>query len=288
MNALLKRSYSTDAAAAARTASTPRAVRLRRPNIPSGESDALPSGLTPTEFTRYQRALAKGELLRPDGTEPTEGEWLAKLNSRRSRLRGTREVVTPSGATETQVVGEKVYLPNIIFRLVPNFTPPEKPYNPYEATFRIPQSVTKTDVRAYLAAMYGVQTTYIRTDNYVAPLRRAWNTSWVRGKSYRTYKRAVVGLAEPFYYPMMLEDMSNDSRQAREEFLEQEYHVKFREDMVKSQLLRLTKKSSPGWAWRGDFTTRQGTILKKIAEQRALREEFIQVTKERIQEAREQ
>ncbi|KAH9046515.1 mitochondrial ribosomal protein L23 [Lactarius hengduanensis] len=288
--ALLKRAYSTldAAAAAARTASTPRAVRLRRPNIPSGESDALPSGLTPTEFTRYQRALAKGELLRPDGTEPTEGEWLAKLNSRRSRLRGTREVVTPSGATETQVVGEKVYLPNIIFRLVPNFTPPGKSYNPYEATFRIPQSVTKTDVRAYLAAMYGVQTTYIRTDNYVAPLRRAWNASWVRGRSYLTYKRAVVGLVEPFYYPMMLEDMSNEERQAREEFLEQEYHVKFREDMVKSQLLRLTKKNSPGWAWRGDFTTRRGTIVKKIAEQRALREEFIQVTKERIQEAREQ
>jgi large subunit ribosomal protein L23 len=94
---------------------------------------------------------------------------------RRSRLRGTREVVMPSGAKETQVVGEKVYLPNIIFRLVPNFTPPGKAYNPYEATFRIPQSVTKTDVRAYLAAMYGVQMTYIRTDNYSAPVRHAWN-----------------------------------------------------------------------------------------------------------------
>ena len=101
-----------------------------------------------------------------------------------------------------QVVGEKVYLPNIIFRLVPNFTSPGKPYNPYEGTFRIPQSVTKTYVRAYLAAMYGVQTTYIRTDNYFAPVRRAWNGAWVRaGRSYRTYKRAVVGLVEPFYYP---------------------------------------------------------------------------------------
>jgi len=62
----------------------------------------------------------------------------------------------PSGAKETQVVGEKVYLSNIIFRLVPNFTPPGKAYNPYEAMFRISQLVTKTDVRAYLAAMYGV------------------------------------------------------------------------------------------------------------------------------------
>ena len=290
MNALLKRCYSTidSAAAVARTASTPRAVRLRRPNIASGESDALPSGLTPTEFTRYQRALAKGDLLRPDGTEPTEGEWLAKLNSRRTRLRGTREVVTPSGATETQVVGEKIYLPNVIFRLVQNFTPPGKPYNPYEATFRIPQSVTKTDVRAYLAAVYGVQTTYIRTDNYIAPLRRAWNTSWVSGLSHRTYKRAVVGLVEPFYYPMMLEDMSKEERKAREEFLEQEYHVKVRKDMMKNELLRRTKKNSPKWSWRGDFTTRRGTIVKKIAGQRALREKFIQVTKERIQEAREQ
>src|SRR6266404_7393821 len=142
MHTVLKRCYSTidaaAAAAAARTASTPRAVRLRRSrkraDVASGESDTLPSGLTPTEFTRYQRALAKGELLRPDGTEPTEGEWLEKLNSRRSRFRGTREVVTSSGESETQVVGEKVYLPNILFRLVPNFTPTGKPYNPYEAT----------------------------------------------------------------------------------------------------------------------------------------------------------
>ncbi|KAH9989855.1 mitochondrial ribosomal protein L23 [Russula vinacea] len=294
MNALLKRCYSTlpEAAAAARTASTPRAVRIRRsrkiPTAAAAESDALPSGLTPTEFARYQRALAKGELLRPDGTEPTEGEWLAKLNSRRTRLRGTRQVVTPSGAKETQVVGEKVYLPNIIFRLMPNFTPPGKPYNPYEATFRIPQSVTKTDVRSYLAAVYGVQTTYIRTDNYFAPVHRTWNLAWVRsGQSARTYKRAVVGLVEPFYYPMMVEDMSKEDREAREQSLDELYHFQHKKDMVKEQYLRLTQKNSPGWVWRGDPTTRRGTILKKIAEQRALREQFIQLTKERMQEARE-
>lgn len=292
MNPLLKRFYSTlpEAAAVARTASTPRAVRLRRSiknPTAEAESDALPSGLTPTEFARYQRALSKGELLRPDGTEPTESEWLTKLNSRRSRLRGTRQVVTPSGAKETHVVGEKIYLPNIIFRFVPNFTQPGKPYNPYEATFRIPQSVTKTDVRSYLAAAYGIQTTYIRTDNYIAPVHRSQSGAWVRsGKSYRTYKRAVVGLVEPFYYPMMLEDMSKEDREARKESLENLYHIKAKEDTVKAQFLMLTRKSSPGWVWRGDLTTRRGTILKRIAEQRALREQFIQVTKERMQEAR--
>ncbi|KAI9508201.1 mitochondrial ribosomal protein L23 [Russula earlei] len=293
MNALLKRGYSTlpEAAAAARTASTPRAVRLRRSKkapTTAAESDAHPSGLTPTEFARYQRALAKGELLRRDGTEPTEGEWLAKLNSRRSRLRGTREVVTPSGERETQVVAEKVYLPNIIFRLVPNFTPPGKPYNPYEATFRIPRSVTKTDVRSYLAAVYGVQTTYIRTDSYIAPLRRVWNRAWKRtGGGFRTYKRAVVGLVEPFYFPMMHEDMSKADREARERSLEPLYRFQMTKDMVKSQFLLLTRKGSPGWTWRGDLTTRRGTILEKIAEQRALREQFIQVTKQRMQETRE-
>ena len=104
----LKRIYFTlpEAATAAVTASTPRAVHLRcaRETLTTDtESDALPGDLTPTEFAHYQRALTKGELLRPDGTEPTEVEWLAKLNSRRSRLRGTREVVMLSGVKETRV-----------------------------------------------------------------------------------------------------------------------------------------------------------------------------------------
>ena len=57
---------------------------------------------------------------------------------------------------EAEVVGQKIFLPNIIFKLVRNHTPAGQPYNPYEATFRVPPSVTKTDVRAYLLAVYGV------------------------------------------------------------------------------------------------------------------------------------
>ena len=87
---------------------------------------------------------------------------------------------------------------------------------------------------------------------------------------------------------MMPEDMSEADREARERSLDELYHTRARKDLLKVQLLRLTRKNSPGWAWRGDFTTRRGTILKKIAEQRALREQFIRVTKERMQEAQEQ
>ena len=63
-----------------------------------------------------------------------------------------------------------------------------------------------------------------------------------------------------------------------------------RQDVLKAQLLavQITRKNSSGWVWRGDLTTRRGTILKKIAEKRALREQFIRVTKERMQETREQ
>ena len=70
--------------------------------------------------------------------------------------------------------------------------------------------------------------------------------------------------------------------------MDQLYHIRVRKDLLEAQLLRFTRKNSPGWVWRGDLTTRRGTILKKIAEQRALREQFIQVTKGLMQEAREQ
>ncbi|KAI0045719.1 mitochondrial ribosomal protein L23 [Auriscalpium vulgare] len=293
MQRIFRRSYATihDAAAAARTASTPRAVRLRRlqkrPEIAQAETDvAHPDGLTPTEFARYQRALAKGELMGNNGQEPTEGEWLERLNARRMRLRGTRQVVAADGTRETQVVGQKVYLPNILFRLVRNHTPPGKPYNPYEATFRIPQSVTKTDVRNYLAAVYGVQTTYIRTDNYIAPITRTWNASFVRKGTHRTYKRAVVGLVEPFYYPQAPEDMSAEDRAAREEWIGETYQTSVQKDALKLHLLRMTKKNSSNWSWRNGTTANRGVILKRIAEQRALREQFLQTTKQKMQEAR--
>jgi large subunit ribosomal protein L23 len=82
--------------------------------------------------------------------------------------------------------------------------------------------------------------------------------------------------------------MSEADREAREKSLDEMYFGRTRKDMLKEQLLRMTRKNSPGWVWRGDLTTRRGTILKKIAEQRALREQLIQVTKERMQETREQ
>ncbi|EIW59831.1 uncharacterized protein TRAVEDRAFT_148001 [Trametes versicolor FP-101664 SS1] len=297
MFATLRRLYATipEAAATARTASTPRAVRIRRAqqgidaDVASQEHDATPEGLTPSEFTRYQRALAKGELLRGDGSTLTEAEWLEKLDARRTRIRGVRQV-KKDGQTGSEVVGQKVFLPNIIFKMVRNHTPAGQPYNPYEATFRVPQSVTKTDVRSYLLAVYGVQTTYIRTDNYVSPLRRAPGRTATTFAD-RTYKRAVVGLVEPFYYPQAEEDMPKEERDKRQKFTAERLLVGQGERNRKLYFLRATRAvdgGKKGWKWRTGTTASRGNILRLIAERRAEREEAVENVKARIREDRRQ
>lgn len=305
MQASLRRLYAAipDAAAVARTVSTPRSVRLRRlrikktkhPNLPV-ESDATPEGLTPTEFARYKRASAKGELLRENGENLGASEWLEQLNAKRSRIRGVREVVNEAGETEEQVVGQKVYFPNITIALVRNYTPPGQPYNPYEATFRIPPSMTKTDLRSYLSAVYGVQTTYIRTDNYISPIRRDPTTlSRVRNVSVKTYKRAVVGLVEPFYYPLAVEDMSTAERKERQEWLEENFQITEYNDMMRAEQMWLQRTApgrSPKSGIREHITNKvevpksRTGILQHLAERRAARDEAIARAKEEMRSGR--
>ncbi|KAK7060857.1 hypothetical protein VNI00_000590 [Paramarasmius palmivorus] len=209
----------------ARSQSAPLAVRERREQklgpLKPGETDATHGGLTPTELARYRRFQALGTLPEVDGKPMTETQWLQRLNARRSRIRGTK-VVKRDGEEQVEVVGQPIYLPNIVFRLVRNFTPEGQDYNPYEATFRVPLSITKNDVRSYLSAVYGVETTYVRTDiyypKYIHPARRDL-------KRHSAYKRAVVGLVDPFYYPHRLEDMPLEEKKEREEFLNQNFQM---------------------------------------------------------------
>ena len=261
----------------ARTASTPRAVKLRRRKqfgaVPKSGTDSTPGGLTPTEQARYTRLRAIGAL----GNEPsninTPEEWIQGVNNRRSRIRGFRKTVR-DGDPETEVVGRKVYLPNIVFRLVRNQTPVGQPYNPYEATFRIPQSVTKTDVRSLLLAVYGVDTTYIRTDNYISPLYRT--RSGFERKPYKTYKRAVVGLVDPFYYPHRLEDMPEEERQKRAESIENHFSIQQTRNLQKQELLRMTKgEGKASWKFNAPFATKRPHILRLVAERRQKREGLV-------------
>ncbi|GAB1518353.1 hypothetical protein RhiTH_001412 [Rhizoctonia solani] len=268
-----------DAAKAAIESSTPRDVRIRRQRFPQLLSKAgEDSSLTDVEKTAYDRLKSRGELTieGPDGPrEMSEEEWLERTNARRRRVRGARQVAVPDGegatVEEARVVGHRIYLPNIIFRLVRNHTPPGQPYNPYEATFRVPQSLTKLDIRGYLLSMYGVRTTYIRTDNRIPDIGRN-NSTYSKGRwnSEDRYKRAVVGLEEPFYFPHAREDMSVAQREERDKLLNSRFQidqVKLMREEYRSRLFRPTGFRNA----KGNQTLR-GKIVRKVMEQKLARE----------------
>ena len=187
------------------------------------------------------------------------------------------------------MVGQKIFLPNIIFKMVRNHTPAGKPYNPYEATFRIPQSLTKNDIRSYLDAVYGVKTTYIRTDNYFAPVPRSGRQlSQPVRQPPRTFKRAVVGLVEPFYYPMAAEDMGEKERSERMQLIESTYNIAAARRDRLLRFLKMTKSATSGpdsgvvtsrWKWRGEVTANRGKILRLVAMRRAEREAEAEIAK---------
>jgi len=281
----LHRSYATQPplprlARVARTASTPLAVRLRRRKqfgaSPVGTTDATKEGLTPSEQARYTRMKAQGLVQKhANGKELTSEEWLNYTNDRRSRVRGfARKRSRSEGTQETEVLGRKVYLPNIVMRLIRNHTLPGQPYNPYEATFRIPQSVTKTDVRSLLLAIYGVKSTYIRTDNYISPWYRT--QKGYERRPYKTYKRAVVGLVDPFYYPHRLEDMPATEKKEREEFIEKHFAIQHNRNLQKQELLRMTMGGGKAtFKFKAPYATKRSHIIRLVNERRAQREGLV-------------
>jgi len=258
-----------EGALVARTLSTPLAVRRRREKkflSAAGESDAR-HGLTPTDKSTYFSRLRAGHLGSNQKNPLSMTKWAEQRNARRSRLRGVRLAVNAQGQKMTQVVGQPVYLPNIIFRLVRNHTPPGQPYNPYEATFRVPHSITKTDIRSYLLAIYGVKTTYIRTDNYFAPEPAPRREKVTR----KSYKRAVVGLVDPFYYPHRMEDMTDEERRDYETWVEKHFRVGELRIKRKVELLRLSKNMT----LKAPYATKRSHILRLIAERKQKREGLV-------------
>ena len=282
------RQYSTgpalpEGALTARTASTPLAVKLRRRNrlgrTPLNETDANEDGLSPSELSRYTRLKALGNI----PADVTGLEWIRGVHERRERVRGFKTESQEDGTKLVKAVGQRVYLPNIEFKLVRNHTPEGQPYNPYEATFRIPHSVTKTDVRSYLASVYGVKTTYIRTDNYYSAdhPRRGKNPT-------RSYKRAVVGLVDPFYYPHRLEDMTPEKRKEREEWLEKEFAIKGMQERRRIETLRQAiGHGSAAFRYNPDIATRRSHILRLVAERKLKRENLVDQIAGEIKERRE-
>ncbi|KAH7105920.1 hypothetical protein BKA62DRAFT_688377 [Auriculariales sp. MPI-PUGE-AT-0066] len=177
------------------------------------------------------------------------------------------------GIVKGEIVGQRVYLPNYIVSLVRNKTTPGHAYNPFEATFNVPQSMTKLDIRGYLHAVYGLDVTYVRT---TIPLtfneRKRDRDTMRRGVAERSrYKKAVVGLNEPFYYPLALEDMSVGEREDTLRSYIQNYGAGGTE-LVAQRIRSIVRNELPH---DSEPETRK-QILERIRERRAEREFAIQ------------
>jgi large subunit ribosomal protein L23 len=203
-----------------------------------------------------RRAFLKSQVAwrsRVRGTSEKKGAHHAKSGDREGEVEA--EGVDGEGETsKAEIVAQRIYLPNIQIRLMRNHTPPGEAYDPNIATFRIPPSMTKTDLRSYLSAVYNLPTTFIRTDNYLAPLARPNPKGEIRriGGSAKNYKRAVVGLVEPFHYPDDVEELragEDGERLAkvRSDWLEYNFRTEEDEEMRKRARMKMYK----GWRWRG-------------------------------------
>jgi len=177
------------------------------PAYKDAEEDAKPLAVKERKKPRHHHSK-KDIDLPPLKTNSTMGDQLADpLAGRKYNLRGIKD---------GEVVGTRIYLPNIVMRMVRNGSKPGEPYNPYQATFHVPVSLTKNDIKSYLLAVYGVETTYINTE---IPHQKGQQ----RGQPLKAYKakpkfkRAIVGLVEPFYYPEDPADMSTAEREELQE-----------------------------------------------------------------------
>ncbi|RGB36175.1 hypothetical protein C1646_623056 [Rhizophagus diaphanus] len=85
---------------------------------------------------------------------------------------------------------KKIYLPNIIFRLMRT---PSLP--PNKVAFRIPTNINKLDIKDYLTNIYKLDVVDVRTMVYAAE-------SQINHQRYRpSYKKAIVTLGDDFNYP---------------------------------------------------------------------------------------
>ncbi|WWC86839.1 uncharacterized protein L201_001718 [Kwoniella dendrophila CBS 6074] len=187
------------------------------------------------------------------------------------------EKIDPSN----QIIGKRIYLPNIQIRLMRNNVKEGESYDPYIATFRIPPSMTKNDLRSYLLAVYDLNVTFIRTDNYIGPVGRSRTGEIERkGGSSKTYKRAIVGLHEPFHYPDDIEELyaqglatgqGDALANSRDTWLQENYSLRLSEQMRKRAMFKYYK----GARWRSKTHANMGNTVREIMKRRQEREDKV-------------
>lgn len=111
------------------------------------------------------------------------------------------EGVDVEGQYEAATGGEvKIFLPSVFMRLVRNTGAYAD--DPYTATFRTDLRLTKPDISNYLKNVYNLSITSLRTMNYLSALKRnPIGGGYSRAGGTKNYKKVLVTLTEPFWYP---------------------------------------------------------------------------------------
>ncbi|BEI81335.1 hypothetical protein CcaverHIS002_0204950 [Cutaneotrichosporon cavernicola] len=264
-------------AVASQAATAPLAVRERREQFPHAQRKSVL--VNPSDFEGgkgwpehleklFQNMRRAGQY---KGDETSARKAFLKVNQAwRSRVRGGPEsdwfsYFASEGFSQGQQGGCR--------------TKAGQAYDPWTATFRIPPGMTKNDLRSYLHAVYGLEVTFIRTELRVGVVARNRRGQQVRlGGADNHFKRAVVGLTEPFHYPDDVEEMRAGTfggkeegemqAQARERMLDGEFLVDGAKSFQKQMLMKIMK----GQRWRGKTTANAGNIIREIARRRNERE----------------
>lgn len=171
-------------------ASTSRPLATLAPPLPefprADQLDPKNRFIVPSKPPRapVKRYGAKSSRVRASGRSPSQAPNYLREESDRTKL-----------------VGEvKIYLPSVFMRLVRNTA--EHAGDPYTATFRTDLRLTKPDIANYLKNIYGLAVTSLRTINYLSAVKRnPVGGGYSRTGGTKNYKKVMVTMQEPFWYP---------------------------------------------------------------------------------------
>lgn len=99
-------------------------------------------------------------------------------------------------------LSQQVWLPNLKIVLCRNG--PAHQDDPYTATFRVPMALSKPDIVSFLTQVYGLEITGIRTLIYRGEVIKMPHPGYTSRKGpFRSpgYKKAIVQMTKPFWYP---------------------------------------------------------------------------------------
>jgi ribosomal protein L23 len=174
---------------------------------PTTRSSPVDSALPLPDNNRVVLPKPSSSSTLPPDEAPRYSKDSSRLLGRTQRK--PRKATSPTELNPDGLVGErlpavggqvKVFLPSVFMRLVRNTG--EHKDDPFTATFRTHLELTKPDISNYLKNVYGLHVTSIRTINYLAKLKRNPIGGGVsRSGGTKNYKKVMVTMTEPFWYP---------------------------------------------------------------------------------------